>query len=126
MNTTPLTTHDGLTLQLRAWPVAGARGTVVIVHGLGEHIARHANVAARLNDAGWNVLGCLLKLARKVEDGLLSEALLLRAARFGGHQPSRGLPTVAHASVGDMGYLGLLPCLTANTVNPFSFNNGDR
>jgi len=57
MNTTPLTTHDGLTLQLRAWPVPEARGTVVIVHGLGEHIGRHANVAAQLNAAGWNVLG---------------------------------------------------------------------
>ena len=29
-------------------------------------------------------------------------------------------------TIADMGYLGLLPCLTANTVNPFSFNNGDR
>ena len=57
MNTTPLTTHDGLTLQLRAWPVPDARGTVLIVHGLGEHIGRHANVAAQLNAAGWNVLG---------------------------------------------------------------------
>jgi len=57
MNTTPLTTHDGLTLQLREWPVPEARGTVVIVHGLGEHIARHANVAARLNAAGWTAFG---------------------------------------------------------------------
>jgi alpha-beta hydrolase superfamily lysophospholipase len=61
MNTTPLTTpfttHDGLTLQLREWPVPDARGTVVIVHGLGEHIGRHANVAARLNADGWHVVG---------------------------------------------------------------------
>ena len=33
MNITPLTTHDGLTLQLREWPVPDARGAVVIVHG---------------------------------------------------------------------------------------------
>ena len=57
MNTTPLRTHDGLTLQLREWPVPDARGTVVIVHGLGEHIGRHANVAARLNADGWYVVG---------------------------------------------------------------------
>jgi alpha-beta hydrolase superfamily lysophospholipase len=54
---TTLTTHDGLTLQLREWPVPDARGTVVIVHGLGEHIGRHARVAERLNAEGWSVLG---------------------------------------------------------------------
>jgi len=57
MNITPLTTHDGLTLQLREWPVPDARGVVVIVHGLGEHVGRHAHVAARLNAEGWYVLG---------------------------------------------------------------------
>ena len=30
------------------------------------------------------------------------------------------------ATIADMGYLGLLPCLTANAVNPFAFNNGER
>jgi len=54
---TTLTTHDGLTLQLREWPLPDARGTVVIVHGLGEHIGRHARGAARLNAEGWSVLG---------------------------------------------------------------------
>jgi len=57
MNITPLTTHDGLTLQLREWPVPDARGAVVIVHGLGEHVGRHAHVAARLNAEGWTVVG---------------------------------------------------------------------
>lgn len=28
------------------------------------------------------------------------------------------------ATIADIGYLGLLPCLTANTVNPFSVNGG--
>jgi alpha-beta hydrolase superfamily lysophospholipase len=53
-----LTTADGLRLHLRHWPApAGARGTVQIVHGLGEHIGRYAAVAATLNAAGWNVVG---------------------------------------------------------------------
>jgi alpha-beta hydrolase superfamily lysophospholipase len=50
-----LRTPDGLTLRLRHWPLAGARGTVLIVHGLGEHGGRYAHVAAALNAAGWTV-----------------------------------------------------------------------
>ncbi len=41
----------------RDWPSAGASGTIVIVHGLGEHIGRYAHVAARLTRAGWSVVG---------------------------------------------------------------------
>ena len=53
-----LTTGDGLRLHLRRWPIAGAaRGTVQIVHGLGEHIGRYEALAARLNAAGWHVAG---------------------------------------------------------------------
>lgn len=51
---------DGLKLQLRLWPAvdpARARGTLQIVHGLGEHIGRYEWLAARLNAAGWNVAG---------------------------------------------------------------------
>lgn len=56
MNT--LTTGDGLRLHLRRWPAAGAaRGTVQIVHGLGEHIERYGALAAALNAAGWHVAG---------------------------------------------------------------------
>lgn len=52
-----LKTADGLTLQLRDWPRERARGTVAIIHGLGEHIGRYLHVAAHLNDWGWNVVG---------------------------------------------------------------------
>jgi alpha-beta hydrolase superfamily lysophospholipase len=52
-----LTTADGLQLHLQEWPIATARGTVLIVHGLGEHIGRYAHVAAQLNAAGWNAVG---------------------------------------------------------------------
>ncbi len=53
-----LTTLDGLALKLRLWPAAGAvRGTVQLVHGLGEHSGRYTHVAAALNAAGWHVAG---------------------------------------------------------------------
>jgi len=51
-----LTTPDGLALQLKHWPLAdAARGTVLIVHGLGEHMARYAHVINHLNGCGWQV-----------------------------------------------------------------------
>ena len=57
MNTS-LTTADALQLHVRHWPAAApARGSVLIVHGLGEHIGRYAHVAQHLNGLGWNVVG---------------------------------------------------------------------
>jgi len=56
----PFTSPDGLRLHLRRWPApdpSNARGTVQIVHGLGEHIGRYDRLAADLNKAGWNVAG---------------------------------------------------------------------
>jgi alpha-beta hydrolase superfamily lysophospholipase len=56
----PLTTDDGLALHLQQWEPpadAPARGTVLIVHGLGEHVGRYAHVAAALNADGWQVAG---------------------------------------------------------------------
>jgi len=50
-------TRDGLGLRLRGWGGDGAKGTIVIVHGLGEHAGRYAHVAARLNASGWAVVG---------------------------------------------------------------------
>ncbi|MFO1266300.1 MAG: alpha/beta hydrolase [Rubrivivax sp.] len=57
--TEQLITQDGLRLHLARWPAAGGdvRGTVQIVHGLGEHIGRYEHVAAALNAAGWHVAG---------------------------------------------------------------------
>ncbi len=55
-----LATPDGRTLHLVQWPALHARqvhGTVQIVHGLGEHSGRYAELAARLNAMGWDVLG---------------------------------------------------------------------
>ena len=50
-------TRDGLILRGREWPVEGARGTIVLVHGLGEHVGRYAHVAAFFNGRGWRVVG---------------------------------------------------------------------
>ena len=52
-----LTTADGLTLHLREWPAARSRGTVLIVHGLGEHSGRYEHVAAQLLRSGRSVVG---------------------------------------------------------------------
>jgi alpha-beta hydrolase superfamily lysophospholipase len=53
-----LNTRDGLQLHLQHWPAAGvASRSVLIVHGLGEHIGRYAHVAAQLNAWGWPVYG---------------------------------------------------------------------
>lgn len=59
MDTLTLPTADGLGLHLRHWPAPAAapRGTVLLVHGLGEHAGRYAHVAAALNGAGWHVSG---------------------------------------------------------------------
>ena len=50
-------TRDGLELRRHDWPPAGARGTIVIVHGLGEHIDRYDHVARAPQRAGWTVVG---------------------------------------------------------------------
>ncbi len=54
-----LTTTDGLVLQLfdGPAPLGAQRGTVLIVHGLGEHIGRYTAVAQHLAGAGWAVAG---------------------------------------------------------------------
>jgi alpha-beta hydrolase superfamily lysophospholipase len=48
---------DGTRLAGLLWAVPRSRGTVVIAHGLGEHIGRYLHVADALNARGWNVVG---------------------------------------------------------------------
>jgi len=50
--------EDGVALHVQEWEATGrARGTVVVVHGLGEHAGRYADVAGELNADGWRVVG---------------------------------------------------------------------
>lgn len=47
---------DGTALHLEHWPTREpAMGTVLLVHGLGEHIGRHHRLASRLSSMGWHV-----------------------------------------------------------------------
>lgn len=52
----PLHTDDGVPLHVRHWGAKGqARGTVIVVHGLGEHLGRYEAVVTDLNAAHWHV-----------------------------------------------------------------------
>jgi alpha-beta hydrolase superfamily lysophospholipase len=45
----------GVAISYSAWPLDDARGVVQIVHGLGEHSGRYAELAGRLNASGFAV-----------------------------------------------------------------------
>ncbi len=61
----PLTASDGENIAIHDWPLPdmdsdvwpdqAIKGTVIIVHGLGEHAFRYTLVAQRLNEAGFHV-----------------------------------------------------------------------
>lgn len=52
----PLPTRDGQKLVRRRWRAAGAKCSVLLVHGLGEHGARYDKPAAWFNARGFDVL----------------------------------------------------------------------
>lgn len=55
---TTFTASDGENLAVQDWPLDGpARATVLIVHGLGEHVGRYDALADRLNSWGYAVRG---------------------------------------------------------------------
>ena len=56
---TTFTAADGENLAVQDWPLTegATRGTVLLVHGLGEHVGRYDAVAQRLNAWGFAVRG---------------------------------------------------------------------
>ncbi len=52
-----LVARDGTRLALHRWPGDGDRGTVLVVHGLGEHGGRYAHVAAWFAERGFRCIG---------------------------------------------------------------------
>lgn len=50
-------TRDGIRLHVREWPRQQATGTILIVHGLGEHSGRYEHVAKFVNAHGWRAVG---------------------------------------------------------------------
>lgn len=48
-------THDGIELYLQAWMVDFPRGSMLLVHGLGEHSGRYLSLVEKLNEAGLSV-----------------------------------------------------------------------
>lgn len=47
--------EDGAEIAFRSWPIEAPRAAVQIVHGVGEHSGRYAELAADLNAAGYAV-----------------------------------------------------------------------
>src|SRR3974390_2761542 len=43
-----VSTHDGLGLRVRSWPVPRPRGSVIVAHGLGDHGGAYAHLAQAL------------------------------------------------------------------------------
>ena len=96
-------------LHVTTAPVVNDHGTVVVVHGLGEHSGRYAHVVAALNAAGWSVVAydhrghgrspgkrgalphpnALLDDLAQILDGIHAKKLVLLGHSMGGAVASR-------------------------------------
>ena len=52
-----LGTPDGVTLDVRQWPVAEPRAVIQVVHGMAEHMGRYDEFAQAMNAEGFAVVG---------------------------------------------------------------------
>lgn len=55
MKTLKLQTKDKLNIHLTLWPLENAKGSVLIIHGLGEHSGRYNKYAEYFNSIGYSV-----------------------------------------------------------------------
>jgi alpha-beta hydrolase superfamily lysophospholipase len=97
-------TADGITIAIRRWPATGggARGTILLVHGLGEHSGRYEQVAAHLAGRGWDVVAHDLRGHGRSdgkrgsiprEDAFLEDLALVHDHVIRGGGGSSGTPT---------------------------------
>ena len=77
-----LRSRDGTELAWHHWPLHGPRlGSVLLVHGVGEHLQRYPHVAQALLEAGFEVGGIDLR-GHGLSAGFSSSATLLRGGAF--------------------------------------------
>lgn len=70
--TSTVTATDGAELFEHRWPAEGERrGTIIIVHGLAEHVGRYEHVGAAFARAGFETFGRDLRGHGRTGDGLV-------------------------------------------------------
>lgn len=111
-----LVTRDGLALKQRRWRAVGrVRGSILIVHGLGEHSGRYQRLAMHLTKEGWNVAAYDLRghgesegrrgHIRSLEDHLDDLGLVMDAVRSS--RPGAPLILLGHSMGGQIAALML-------------------
>ena len=103
--------RDGTRLAQRHWDPAGpAKGTVLIVHGLGEHSGRYDHVATFLTARGWHVIAYDLRghghsegrrgAIRRADDHLTDLTTVVDAVRSSPLTPDTRLLLLGHSMGG--------------------------
>ena len=107
-HTLKLSSADGTSLFARHWQAVGARASLLIVHGLGEHSGRYAHFAQHMADNGVDVFAVDLRghgrsegkrgVIRSYDDFRADLAALLDYVR--GKSPARPLALFGHSMGG--------------------------
>ncbi len=80
-----LHTEDGVRIRMGAWPLNGARGTVLIFPGRTEYVEKYGRVAARLATAGYASVAIDWR-GQGLADRLLPDVLMGHVAHFSDYQ----------------------------------------